>query len=257
MKNTCQTALLLIVFQCITFNAFTQKFSKALSPFSKIMLSNKINLIIQDGDSCSITGAVENINMDELVVEVKNGTLKIYLKNAEYYEKTKTDKSRGYKRRADYYGSNACVNVFVTCRELKSLEVRGEQKVVCEKTVDVDKFKLFVYGEAHVSFHSLTASKLKSRVYGEADVIVRAGSIPLQLFHVYGESEIDMQNVDNHKTKLTSLGENKFFLSSNNKVKINSIGESVFMYSASSKIRKRIMLGDSQFVKNDIAVSGR
>lgn len=248
-----QIIIVFAILQFVINNAYSQKFSKDLPPFTSIMVSNRINLVIQQGNNYNIKGIVENVKMEELVIKVEKGRLKVYLDKAKLSEKNKIDKSSGYKRKIGYYANNVKVNVVVTCNMVEKLEIRGEQEVTCEKLLDTDKFRLIVYGEPYLKFDYLSTEKLIARIHGESNVDIANGNIKFQSYLLFGENKINIKNVNNEKTKITSFGENNFSLSKNNIIKVTSMGEGIFMYGPGSKIERKVILGKNKFIDSNFA----
>lgn len=245
LKIYYQVFMAICTISLVGHNSYAQEFSKDLPPFKKVIVGNRVNLVIHEGDNFHIKGGLDNVNLEELNIKVKNGKLMIYLDKAKVYERNKTVKIAGYRRKIAFCNNNVSVNVHLTCDVLEKLEIRGQQEVICEKTIDNEKFKLIAYGGSHIRFNSLNVDKLKVRAYGENDIDILGGDVKNQVYKVYGENSINTHHVKNDETRIVSFGESSFWLVDNKVVKISSIGESTLMHGTSPDIKRRLMVGDN------------
>ncbi|MDH3652377.1 MAG: DUF2807 domain-containing protein, partial [Saprospiraceae bacterium] len=131
---------LAFILMCTSF-AFGQSIS--LDAFDKIMVSHRINLHLMEGDHEDLRFEFENIDADKIRYDVSNKRLSIYLEGARLTEPR--ERIENY-RKSIYSGGQ--VHAYVTYRSLRKLVVRGEETVVCETPIDIEKFTLRMYGEA-------------------------------------------------------------------------------------------------------------
>jgi hypothetical protein len=209
------------------------------------LVGPRIDLVIVDGEEHKLQAEFENISSEKLNVQIKNGKLKLYLDDARIAEKNKTVKDGNGKRKVSIYDKNVYVKVVVTCKQLESIKVRGEQSVDCEKTIDNDKFKLKAYGEPNIKFKSLNADKLFTNLYGESQILVENGCIKTQKFTSFGEAKVYFYKVETQSIKFRSFGENEFQVSGNNTIRIFSIGEGKFFHGKNAEIKKGVLLGEN------------
>ena len=227
-----------------------------LEPFDEVIISPHIEVKL-------IKGTQKNVNIDEISVdeskiniEIKGNTLRIYLEDAKEITKTKTVYQNGRKmNKPIYVGTQAKISI--TYDQLKALSVRGEERVVIEKGLKTDKFRLKLYGEPLVIFDELHLDHLNVSIYGEGVLKLNSGSIKNQKFTVYGEAHVNTLKIVNDTTKITSYGEAEFQINASEEIKVTAFGESVINYTGHPNIKKGITLGDLKIkkIKNESSVS--
>src|SRR3954467_8655569 len=89
---------LLLVLICPALLTFGQKSQETLKPFTKIIASPRINLILKKGDHEDIRLVYKDVSKGKINIVVKGKTLHLYLDNARKIEKT--------ERNFDKYGSS-------------------------------------------------------------------------------------------------------------------------------------------------------
>ena len=142
MKNPLKYQIICLSF-AITGLAHAQEFQKKLNEFNKIVVSPKINLVLQKGDQESIQIKYSNISPDKINIDINNGRLRIYLDDARFVVKKKKTHDESFTSHVSAY-RDAVVTAYVTYRELRVLDVRGEEEVTCVDAINSEKFKLKV-----------------------------------------------------------------------------------------------------------------
>jgi hypothetical protein len=244
MKNTIsQISLLTLLLLPITACSFSQDISKALPDFDRIVAGPYIELTLNQGEHETIGVTAENVSLDDVIIKVKHGTLKIYLEDWHKHEIIKKDSK---KFKADQY-RNSRVYATVTFDQIKTLVAMGEENIRSDSNIENDKFRLRIYGEAKVYLKGLEARKLKTKLFGENEVTIQSGEIVNHKSRLFGENDLDLINVHSQKAKCTSFGENEFAASSEKKFRVISFGESEFNQHGSAKIHKTIVLGENKY----------
>jgi hypothetical protein len=247
MKKIAFT-LILAVSAISPFLSLAQEFEKELGSFNKIIVSPKINLILEKGDQESIRITYSNINAGKINVEVINHKLHLYLDNARIVEKQ--ERMDEYHSKMSIY-RNAEVTAYVTYTELSALEVRGEQEVTCLSKLDSYKFKLKVYGEAEITLESLFTEKFKAVVYGENKIKIKEGKADHQRYRLYGENKIDTRALASSTVSTTIYGEGRLTINATDEVRISAFGEPQINVMGTSFINKGIVIGRVDIRKNN------
>jgi len=217
-----------------------QEFNKDLPSFDQIVVSPKINLILEEGDRESIRVQYARVDEEKINVEVNNGKLHLYLDNARIVEKQ--ERTDDYNSRMSIY-RDAEITAYVTYTRLKSLEVRGEQEVTCLSKLENEKFKLKVYGEAEITLEYLHTQKLKAVVYGENKIKIKEGKADHQRFRLYGENRINTRALASSTVSTTIYGEGRLTVNASDEVRISAFGEPHIDVSGTSYINKGIVIG--------------
>jgi hypothetical protein len=248
MKNFVKTIILSTTAMLANL-AHAQELQKDLDSFDKIIVSPKINLVLQKGEQESIRIKYANVSLDKINIEVKNHRLRIYLDDARIVDKHKKTHDENYSSNVSIY-RDAVVTAYVTYRELKVLDVRGEEEVTCNGTINTEKFKLKVYGEADVTLSSLHANKFKAVLYGENKLKIREGQASHQRYRLYGENKIDAHTLTSETISSTIYGEGRLSVNASDEVRINAFGEPKVNVTGNSHISKGIIIGRADIRMN-------
>lgn len=248
MKNALKTLFLSFAFGSTGLTQ-AQELNRNLDSFNKIIVSPKINLVLQKGEQESIRIRYSNVSPDKINIEVSNNRLRIYLDDARIVEKHRKTHSENYSSNMSIY-HDAVITVFVTYRELKVLDVRGEEEVTCDGLIDSEKFKLKAYGEADITLSSLHTRKFKAVLYGENKLKIRNGETVHQRYRLYGENKIDTHSLSSETISTTIYGEGRLSVNASDEVRINAFGEPRVSVSGNSHISRGIIIGRADIRMN-------
>jgi hypothetical protein len=210
--------------------------------FEKIVVSPRIHVVLKKGEKESVSLRCNGVSSKKVNVISRGEKLLIYLDHARYVEKKKRIVEDGYTRKADRY-EDASVTAYITYRELKSIEVRGEQELVCDEKLDANKLKLIAYGKAEITLDTLSASKLKVKLYGENRLRVKSGLAEQQVYRLYGKNRIDNQGLVSETTKSTIYGEGTLRIYAKDEVHINAFGEPLVKVDGEARVYKGLVIG--------------
>jgi hypothetical protein len=222
-----------------------QELKKNLHPFEKVIVSPKINLVLTKGDQESIRLVYNNVSAGQINIYQSSRTLHIFLDDTRIVEKRKRIYENDHQRNVSVY-KFAQVTAYVTYRELKNLEVRGEQEVSCDSLIVGDKFKLKAYGEAEIFLAGVETEKFKAVLYGRNKVKINSGNTEMQTFRLYGENRINTKSVANINASSRIYGEGKLTLTASNRFRLTSFGEPYIEVNGFPEIRKGIIIGNTR-----------
>ncbi len=197
----------------------------------------------QKGDNESITVRFENINEDDINVDIRHNRLHLYLDRSKVWPKQEKRNEGICTFKRDKY-RNAVITAYVTYKELKSLEVRGEEEVTVEDGITSEKFKLKAYGAADIQLASLTSSRFKARMYGENRLKIKAGEIKNQKYKLFGENKIDTEAIESHHIASTIYGEGLLRVKASDEMTLTSFGDPYIKLSGSADLTHRIVIGN-------------
>ena len=215
---------------------------KSLPPFNKIVASPRVNVVLQKGDRESICLTYSNVSPENVNVIVTGNKLRIYLDHARVVEKRERTYWDGNRRTQSIY-RNASVTAFITFRELKEIEVRGDQELTCQDEINVDKLKLRAYGETQIDLAALNTKKFKASLYGENNLKIRSGEAGHQVYRLFGENKIDTRGLSSTSASTRIYGEGRLSLTASKQLVINAFGEPVIRVNGSPHINKGIVIG--------------
>ncbi len=248
MKNLTKS-----LFLCLTLGLTgltqAQELNRNLDSFNKIIVSPKINLVLQKGEQESIRIRYSNVSPDKINIEVSNNRLRIYLDDARIVEKHRKTHSENYSSNMSIY-HDAVITAYVTYRELKVLDVRGEEEVTCDGLIDSEKFKLKAYGEAEITLASLHTKNFKAVLYGENKLKIKEGQAGHQRYRLYGENKIDTRAFESETISTTIYGEGRLSVNASDEIRINAFGEPQVNVSGNSHISRGIIIGKADIRMN-------
>ena len=216
-------------------NLYSGTISKELPHFKKIVTGPYINLKLIYGEAEKIDLKVHNIDPEKLNIEVKHGTLRIYLDEAMCWPKN--ERYKNDNNRYELY-RDAEVFVTITFRELKALKVTGEEIVSCPSSIRGKEFKLNTIGETRVFMESIQVGNLKIRSIGENEIRILSGRTGNSHIRLIGENTINMESVFSGNTKCLTIGENELDCNSEDEIRVFTIGESAITQYGEARFRK-------------------
>jgi hypothetical protein len=222
-----------------------QEISRELKSFNKIVVSPKINLILEQGDQENIRLTYSNVDPSKINIKVQGNTLRVFLDDAKVAEKTY--RTSGNEKRSIYH--DASVTAYVTYKELEHLEIRGNQELTCNGPLKAERFTLKAYGENDINLSSLKTEYLRTSLYGDNDLKIKTGKAEYQKYRLFGDNKIDTQDVKSFSATTTIFGESKIKLNTQDNLKVNAFGESQVSYNGNASVNKGLIFGKAQITK--------
>lgn len=216
--------------------------TQLLPRFSKIVASPRINVVLKKGDRESIRLVYNNISPEKVNVKVTRKRLRIFLDHARVVERQERTYSHRNLQRHSIY-RDVSVTAYVTYRELKDIEVRGDQELVCEDELSASKLKLRAYGETDIQLTTVNTNKFKVSLYGENKLKIKSGEVGHQVYRLFGENRIDTRGLKSVSASTRIYGEGRVSLSASDQVSIHAFGEPEITVSGSPNINKGIVIG--------------
>jgi hypothetical protein len=210
----------------------------AVAPFTKVIVSPYIQVEFVKGEAESVAINSLLVDSSKLHVEVKHGTLRLYLEGAKEIPKNQKDGTQS----VPLYPRHAAV-VTVTFRSLEELSLRGDETQLCSSPVVTDKFVLSIYGESRVLFTEMRVREMNAHIYGESQLEVRSGAIEWQRYVCYGEGKVNTTAIKGRESKITAYGEAEFKLNVSDRIAITSFGEAKLRYMGNPEIVKGLHFG--------------
>src|SRR5687768_7614756 len=241
-QSTLLSAVLLIT--TIQF-AQAQEISRDLKSFCKVIVSPKIHLVLEQGDTESIRVTYNNVDPEKINIKIQGKTLRVYLDDAKVTEKTYHTNGNG--KRGIYH--DVAVTAYVTYKELEHLEIRGNQKLTCNGPLKAERFTLKAYGENYINLASLKTEYLRTSLYGDNDLKIKTGKAEYQKYKLFGDNKIDTQDLKSFSATATIFGDSKIKLNTQDNLKVNAFGESEVSYNGNANVNKGLIFGRAQITK--------
>jgi hypothetical protein len=215
----------------------------SVSAFSKVVASPRVNVILEKGDKESVRILYNKVPKGNVNVSVHGGKLKIYLDHAKVIEKQVRrygdDEHKG--KHGIYEGTS--ITAYVTFKELKAVEIRGESELRCDSEIKAEKFKLRAYGENEITFGALQTTKFKASLYGENELKIKGGETDRQVYRLFGENKVLTLGMKSATAATRIYGEGRVRLNATGKVRVNALGEPIIFVEGTSYISRGIILG--------------
>lgn len=230
------------LFLLLSIPVVAQTEDRPLPSFDRIVASQFVNVVLEKGEKESIRLEYFGINPEEVNVKVKRRKLHVYLDDARLIEKQEKYYYAGSKMKRSRYG-NASVTAYITYKELRGVEIRGEEGLVCNGPLKAEKFKLKVYGENKVTLTSLETDKFKASIFGSNDIEIKSGMAGHQVYRLFGENQIDTQKLESNTATSRIYGEGRLTVSAHDELKITAFGEPEIRLAGDAAINKHIIFG--------------
>jgi hypothetical protein len=251
--------ILTLLVGLIQLTVFAQTLERTLPTFKKVVISPFIDVELVKGPSEGIQITYENLEEDEINIDVKGNTLRVYLDDAKFRIRRESAEIKNDRR----YG-HAKVKAIITYKELENIQIAGNNSLTCKEEMIGKKLKIKVYDEARVAFASLGMKKIRLAAYGETDVDIEqvdansmriatygdnhvdidSGQAGNQTFRAYGDNIIDARGVKSIYAKVGFFGDNKLAVDAEHQVKITVLGEGDIRVGGNAHIRRSLVLGD-------------
>lgn len=241
---------IVILAMLITSQAIFAQNKTQVQSFNKAVISPHIETTFVQGNEESVTILENTLSDDKVNIEVKGGTLRVYLDDAKEVTKSKKVKKNGYKFKEPIYKGKV-LTILVTYKHIDNLSLRGEQRTICESPINVETFKLKIYGESQITFNEVNFEELNADIYGESQLTMKKGSIAYQHITAYGEGEINLVDIENKTSKLKAYGEAQFRVQTSERIKFTAYGEAELYYKGDAEVSQGLSIGDSKVERID------
>lgn len=217
---------------------------QTLSSFDKVITSPHVSLVLIAGEQESIRLTYQNIEPEKVNYVVRHKTLRIYLDDARITVKNRKWKDDEYEYSRPIYDKSVKVIAYITYRQLKNLQIRGEEEVVCQDKLSSDMFRLKVYGQATIKLAALQTNTFKAALYGENNVTIQSGQAAKQQYRVYGENRLDTEHLTGETVSAHSYGDSQLRVYASTRIGVMAFGESDIRYAGGASLRKGLVIGE-------------
>lgn len=239
---------LTIILSCLTITSFGQEIQKDLDHFTRVVASPRINVVLEKGDNESIRLLYKNVDPEKINIDVAGKTLRIYLDQARKVERMKPGHADDKYRDAMYEGT--AITAYITYKELKMVEIRGNQELTCKDPLEAETFTVKAYGENNIRIASLKTGFFKAKLYGDNDLQVDKGRTLEQKFLLYGENTINTKGLRSDYIITSIFGEGSLRINSAEEVRIDAFGEPRIYVDGGANINRRLVIGKANIFEN-------
>ena len=134
------------------------KKDRSVSGFTGLSVSNGIVVYLTQGNAEKLTLEAKGVDEDQVISEVRNGTLKLYIER------------KGFSGWS--WGRNTSVKAYLTFRQLKSIGAGGGADVIGQGHLSFNDLSLDASGGANLKL-DFQAHDLSASASGGADVLLK------------------------------------------------------------------------------------
>lgn len=212
--------------------------TRSIESFDKINFKDFGTLILTQGEQESLTIEADEDLIDDLISEVRNGTLHLGLEDDWV--------SRVGKLVSSVF-SSAIGNVtyYLTFVSLEKISASGKCNLKCE-SLKADSLKVNVSGYGNLNIGQLETDTLKVNISGRGDFRA-AGTVERQEINISGSGDFETSELSSQSTRIAISGQGDATVRAAEKLDITISGVGHVNYYGQPKIRQTISgLGKSK-----------
>ena len=211
-----------------------QRTQRSLDDFNQVVVSDKIDLVLTEGDLPFITLNYVGASEGEIITKVIGKKLRIYLAGCRY----------GCKEQAF---ANTRIVAHLTYKALKKLIVMGNNEVINQGDIDTRRFVLRIMGDNNISLNSVKADRWKIAMYGDSQLSVESGEVQRMKIKSFGDNNLILDKVINQFGKVYVFGDSQLNLRVQDSIKLTVFGDATVYNEGSLRANHRLVFGDLTF----------
>lgn len=221
MKNNIFISLI-IFFMVFSFESMAQKEKRQVDGFDEVSMGISGDLHLKQGSTISLELEGDSDDLEDVITEVKNGTLVIKYKN-----------NKGWS-----FGRDR-VTIYLTMPEVSSVSLGGSGKIIGENTIESDDLYLSVSGSGRIEM-KLEVDDLTQKISGSGNIEV-SGSADRAEISISGSGNLDAldMEVDEYEVKISGSGKCKINVGDSLEANISGSG-SVYYKGDPDRIRSNV-----------------
>lgn len=232
MKMPLLSLALLLLAWCFTKPVVAQQtFEKELPHFTRVYVSDHIDLLLEKGKSPSTVVSYENAEAEDIHLEVNGSTLRIFMEGCR----------RGCR---DNQYHNAHVQVHLNYQILEKLVVMGEQTVEHLGEIRQDSFVLKAFGENEIRLDSIYTQYLKLSLFGDSQLYTRVGIVNDMILKTFGDQQVNLANLAIQNSKVKVFGESELDLQVHETLRLSVMGNADIQFNGNPWVYRRLVLGE-------------
>ena len=164
MKTKLSAAIFLLAIILFTPKVQAEEQTRKVDPFSEISLRIGAKLHLEQGAKQNLEIVAKSSTLDELITEVKDGTLIIRFPNKDFFWKTFQPGE---------------ITIYFTTPEIKGLGISGSGDIVADDQIKTKILDLGISGSGNIKLSELNAERVKGTISGSGDIVL-GGKTPAQ-----------------------------------------------------------------------------
>jgi len=211
-----------------------QSFEKQLPAFSRVYVSDKIDVLLEEGEVSTAWLTYKKVKQEDIRLEVKGKTLRVYLAGC----RRGCDKSK-------YSGARILLSL--SYQQLEKLVVMGDQHVQHLGEIHQDSFVLKAYGDNDIQLDAVNVCRFKTSLFGDGELYVRRGTANEVVIRTFGDHQVNLEKLHTNSSKVHTFGDNVLNLQVDKELRLSIFGDASIRCGGNPWIYRWIMLGDVDF----------
>ena len=227
---------LFLLTACLSTSSEDWKKDRSVSNFNSLSVSSGIDVYLSQGNSEKLTIEAKGIDEDQVISEVRNGTLKLYVER------------KGLMGSWNW-GRNTYVKAYLTFRQLKNLQASEGADVFGQGRLSFNNLNLEASGGSDVKL-DLKADDLNVSASGGADAILQGSARSLNA-EGSGGADVDARKLIVETCNANSSGGSDVYVNATQELRMKASGGSDIYYSGSAKVLAKSESGGSDIKRRD------
>ncbi|NVJ85748.1 MAG: DUF2807 domain-containing protein [Algoriphagus sp.] len=208
-RNTISALILFLFFLGLSANAQEVE-TRSPGTFTKVESGGSWDVYISFGNRNEVEIEAENVDLDKVLTEVENGTLKLKLKKGNY--------------------RNVKLKFYVTMQELQGIGCSGSGTVRVEEDVRTDQLSLGVSGSGSIIFENVYAEMISAGISGSADIQIEGGEVDRLKIGQSGSGDFKGMELQAKSVDVGKSGSGETFITALEDLKVGASGSGNVYY---------------------------
>jgi len=158
MKTRISTFIFLIAIFLCAGKVWAEEQSRKVDSFNEISLRIGAKLHLEQGSKQDLEIVAKSSTLDEIITEVKNGTLIIRFPNKDFFWKTFQPGE---------------ITIYVTTPEINGLGISGSGDIIADDLIKTKILDLGISGSGNIKLAELNAERVKGTISGSGDIMLK------------------------------------------------------------------------------------
>ncbi|BAX79781.1 head GIN domain-containing protein [Labilibaculum antarcticum] len=192
---------------------FAQKTeTREVRDFNSISLSIHAKVFVTQDNSTSVKIKGDADDLDEIITEVEDGTLKI---------KRKKNKSWGWN------SSFKNIEVYISSSQIKNLSISGSGNIVAKSSIKTDNAKYAISGSGNIFIEDLSAENIECHISGSGDINLEGDGLQELEIHISGSGNVNAGHLksENVSVRVSGSGDCKVYATKNLNARVAGSGD--------------------------------
>jgi len=226
-KKIILVASIILVICAYSFNTVNNVEYKFES-FTKIKLMISAKLYVEQGNTEGYEIDAPSEVKDEILTEVKNGTLEIkFRKPGSWMKIRKKVREEG-------------IVIHVTMKEVEGLAVTGSGDIIAEGNIESDEIGFKVSGSGAIDLKYLKADDISASVSGSGDILIDRGDADDMSIAVSGSGDVDFGSINADDATVKVSGSGSIVVGEVDHLSVTVSGSGDIYYKGSPEISKKV-----------------